>query len=168
MVPRESGDGRLPLPKQEIYVWLAAYQQVDDPWLRVSLRELLSDAEREQYWTSFKEAYIKARGMGLSLPLDRFCFHFHGEQAVSFTAAAEIDGDPGCWLFWQCRPPPDYLLALCAESHGGQPPLSSVRRFGPAAVESLLPVAWLKSSAAARASLAGRPTASLCWPSPTR
>jgi len=99
-----------------------------------------------EYWT-FKESYIKARGMGLSLPLDRFSFHFHGEQVVSLSAEAGIDDDPQRWHFWQCRPTPHYLLALCAESLGGPAPQISVRQVVPLAGESRVDMAWLKTSA---------------------
>lgn len=266
MAPRESDHPGLPLPEQEIHLWLAYYQKIDDPQLRWKLRGLLNDAEREQemafhfaddrlrylvtramvrtvlsryadvapadwefalnawgrpeialrhnthglrfnishtrglialgvsrnrslgvdvenvlereasvgianhffsqaevdalaglpehergarffeYWT-FKESYIKARGMGLSLPLDRFSFHFHGDQALSMTADADIDDDPQRWRFWQCRPTPSYLLALCAESRGGPAPRLTVRHVVPMVGESRVEVAWLKTSA---------------------
>lgn len=56
-------------------------------------------------WT-LKEAYIKARGMGLSLPLQEISFLF-GEpgtnrpEAIRFEVAPAVDSDPGRWRF--CR-----------------------------------------------------------------
>lgn len=99
-----------------------------------------------EYWT-FKESYIKARGMGLSLPLERFSFQFHGDQAVSLGADADIDDDPQRWCFWQCRPSPHYLLALCAESLGGPAPQITVRQLSSTMGEARLETAWLKTSA---------------------
>lgn len=99
-----------------------------------------------EYWT-FKESYIKARGMGLSLPLDGFSVLFHGEESVSITAGAEIDNDPQRWQFWQCRPTPDHLLALCAQSHVGMAPQLTVRRVVPTVEMSCVETAWLKSPA---------------------
>jgi 4'-phosphopantetheinyl transferase len=48
-------------------------------------------------WT-LKESYIKARGMGLSLPLDGFAFSF-GAPAPRISFAPAIDDDPARWAF---------------------------------------------------------------------
>jgi 4'-phosphopantetheinyl transferase len=46
-------------------------------------------------WTS-KEAYIKARGAGLSLPLRRFTWTFENDPP-RLTADASVDADPARW-----------------------------------------------------------------------
>ncbi len=51
-------------------------------------------------WT-LKEAYIKARGMGLSLPLHGISFLFDGSGQVRFEVELEVDADPARWRF--CR-----------------------------------------------------------------
>jgi len=91
-----------------------------------------------EYWT-FKESYIKARGMGLSLPLDKFSFHYPHDRAVEIAIDAELADDAARWQFWQFRPTPEYLVALCAERAGAAPtviarkivPLVSEERFTP-------------------------------------
>jgi 4'-phosphopantetheinyl transferase len=72
-----------------------------------------------EYWT-FKEAYIKARGMGLSLPLDKFQFHYPNDHGVEIEIDPELKDAPARWQFWQLSPTPDYLVAICAErnAHG--------------------------------------------------
>jgi len=67
-----------------------------------------------EYWT-FKESYIKARGMGLSLPLEKFAFHYPDDGAVEIEIDAELGDDAARWDFWQFRPAGAYLVALCAE-----------------------------------------------------
>ena len=67
-----------------------------------------------EYWT-FKEAYIKARGMGLSLPLEKFSFQYPADDAVEISIDRELADEPARWQFWQFRPRPEYLVAVCAE-----------------------------------------------------
>jgi 4'-phosphopantetheinyl transferase len=83
-----------------------------------------------EYWT-FKESYIKARGMGLSLPLDKFSFHYHDERAVGIAIDPELSDDAARWQFWQFRPTPEYLVAICAERVGAQSPAVIVRQVVP-------------------------------------
>ena len=104
------------------------------------VRDLRALPEAEQpvvffdYWT-LKEAYIKARGMGLALPLDQFAFSLHGDAAPTIHFVPGFDDDPAHWQFFQAWPTPHHRLALAVERSG--PDLPVVLR--PAAAESLVP-----------------------------
>ncbi|MDP5210196.1 4'-phosphopantetheinyl transferase superfamily protein [Microbulbifer sp. 2205BS26-8] len=62
-------------------------------------------------WT-LKEAYIKARGMGLSIPLDSFSFLFNGTEEIDISFSYGIDDEPINWSFWQLIPYKDYKLSI--------------------------------------------------------
>jgi 4'-phosphopantetheinyl transferase len=66
-----------------------------------------------EYWT-LKEAYIKARGMGLSIPLDRFAILID-DANVALLTSPDVDDDAARWHFWQLRCSEDYVVAVCAE-----------------------------------------------------
>jgi 4'-phosphopantetheinyl transferase len=99
--------------------------------------EILNAAPRHEqqyrffeYWT-FKESYIKARGMGLSLPLDQFSFHYPGDRTVGIAIDPALADDAARWQFWQFQPAPEYLVAICAERLGAGTPRLSVRNVVP-------------------------------------
>lgn len=98
-----------------------------------------------EYWT-FKESYIKARGMGLSIPLDKFSFHYPHDRAVDIAIHPELTDDAARWQFWQFRPTPEYLVAVCAERLDIPSPKLIVKTVIPAATEELLTVTFLRTS----------------------
>lgn len=98
-----------------------------------------------EYWT-FKESYIKARGMGLSIPLGQFSFHYPHERAVHIAIEPELGDDASRWSFWQYRPTPDYLLAVCAERRVGGAPSVELRTVVPLVTDELVEPGVLKTS----------------------
>jgi 4'-phosphopantetheinyl transferase len=51
-----------------------------------------------RYWT-LKEAYVKARGEGLSLPLDRFGFRFGPGNCLEFAAHPGLESTQSNWAY---------------------------------------------------------------------
>ena len=71
------------------------------------------------YWT-LKEAYIKARGMGLALPLAHFAFRLRPPAPPTISFDPEIDDDPRTWQFAQSSPTPDHRLVVAVRRPPGR------------------------------------------------
>ena len=84
------------------------------------LRNLRPSLQREAFfriWT-LKEAYIKADGRGLSIPLDSFCFRFSPESSAPATLASNAESNPGAWSFFEFQPEPDYRVSIGVQNPG--------------------------------------------------
>jgi len=87
-------------------------------------------------WT-LREAYLKARGLGLALPLDRLEFRLDGPRPrLRYQPAAEADAGgaeaSARWDFWRLPLAPAHVVALAVDrdpADSGPPPRVRVRRF---------------------------------------
>ena len=73
------------------------------------------------YWT-LKESYIKARGMGLALPLGKFSF-FPDRRPVAIATDPSLDDEPATWQFELFSPTERHRAAVGVRRGAGQPDL---------------------------------------------
>ena len=81
------------------------------------LRALPSHVQLEAFfscWTR-KEAYIKARGMGLSLPLDRFAVSLASGHPAALLSNEEDPAEVSRWALQELAPGPGFVAALAVE-----------------------------------------------------
>ena len=82
-----------------------------------------------QLWT-LKEAYIKARGMGLALPLREITFQLDGRARPAIALSAAIDDDASRWWFDVRKLGDGHMLAAAL---AGVPRALDVREHDPTA-----------------------------------
>jgi 4'-phosphopantetheinyl transferase len=87
------------------------------------LRSCPASSRRDRffsYWT-LKESYIKARGMGMSIPLDSFWFDFDG-PSPRLHLRDRCGDDAYRWQFHQFVPTPEHRLAIAVAAGEGAKP----------------------------------------------
>ncbi len=92
------------------------------PQEQAVLRSLVGEAKQTAFfncWTR-KEAYIKARGMGLSLPLDLFDVSLLPGEAAALLASREDPREGDRWTLQALFPCTGYAGALAVEGSGWQ------------------------------------------------
>ncbi len=85
----------------------------------LSLPQLLQQDAFYNCWAR-KEAYIKARGLGLSLPLHLFDVSFQPGEPAALLASREDPLEVQRWSFYQLLPDPAYAAALVVEGRDVQ------------------------------------------------
>ena len=112
------------------------------PQESAALLSLPALARRRRFfdlWT-LKESYIKARGMGLAIPLDRFRFELLGERSLMLHMEPDLGDSAQRWRLWQLLLRPQYLAAVCA-GRGEEPsPRLTVREIVPLASEKIVEI----------------------------
>jgi 4'-phosphopantetheinyl transferase len=95
-----------------------------------ALHGLPPSARRDRffsYWT-LKESYIKARGLGLAIPLGQFSFLLDDGDDIGIRFAPDLVDQPEPWRFRLFRASDIHMLAVgFADERGGQPPLRYAR-----------------------------------------
>lgn len=74
------------------------------------------------YWT-LKESYIKARGLGLALPLRHFSFLRTPGEAPTIAFDPELHDDPAAWQFAQFWPTAEHRMAVAVQRTGADLPI---------------------------------------------
>jgi len=84
------------------------------------LRALPTEKQREAFfrgWTR-KEAYLKARGEGLSLPLDQFDVSLAPGEPAAILGTQPDSSEASRWSLQEVTPAPGYVAALAVEGQG--------------------------------------------------
>ena len=80
-----------------------------------------------EYWT-LKEAYLKARGVGISVHLSDISFSI-GPEGVRVAFVRSLEGADTRWAFNLLRPTDRHLIAVAAATADGIRPTVTVRPF---------------------------------------
>lgn len=84
-----------------------------------SLQKLSKDKQVEKffkYWT-LKESYLKAKGYGLSIPLNSISFHLRAGAGIRYLINSPLEDSGSLWKFWQFQPTVNHIASVCVENY---------------------------------------------------
>ncbi|GGF88654.1 hypothetical protein GCM10007301_55760 [Azorhizobium oxalatiphilum] len=84
------------------------------------LRAMTPQARQQSFfnlWT-LKESYVKARGLGLALPLTEFVIGFSGSAGLSLQQTGEAGPGADNWSLWMIETGGEHALALALAAEG--------------------------------------------------
>jgi 4'-phosphopantetheinyl transferase len=119
-VGRELGVDAEPLARGDDILGIA--ETVFTSYERATLESLELTARRRravELWT-LKEAYMKARGMGMSLPVKELEIVFDAEGVTGLRVFGAVVDDPARWAL-ATREVGDHLVSVCVERSAGEP-----------------------------------------------
>lgn len=70
-----------------------------------------------RYWT-LKEAYTKARGLGLQLPLQSFGLRLPAREGGAITLLDDAAPEPDAWRLWSVNAPCAHVMAIAVKAIG--------------------------------------------------
>lgn len=88
-------------------------------------------------WT-LKEAYIKACGLGLAIPLRQFSYAFPVDEKIAIKFDPAREDDENCWQLWQLELGEQFKLALAARI-GASAPVQKLFSWQMTALEEFQP-----------------------------
>ena len=101
--------------------------------------EACSGAAYLQYffecWT-LREAYVKARGIGIAYPTHKLHFSRDGDKAIAVGFHTDIDDNGEDWYFELFRPTTEHIMAVAIHSHNRKKII--VKPFAPCAAHAAI------------------------------
>ena len=82
------------------------------------------------YWT-LKEAYLKARGLGIGVPLEDISFDLAVPDTPRITFRNTLAGEDDRWAFTLWQPSATHLVAVAASTADGLRPTVTMRTIVP-------------------------------------
>jgi len=112
---------RLDRDAQAIDTIVETFTPEEQRWVARAAQGRPRDRRVLRLWT-LKEAYSKARGLGLGLPFDEFAFDLAEDRGVRGFRPPP-DDTRGRWRFVELEPVPDVLAAVAVQAADGQDPV---------------------------------------------